>query len=148
MQIEIPIKKGSVILREATEEDNSGIYELSLIASSDETIPAMFRNAGDTLIGDIALHDVNNRTLIAVAGQEIVGILLIDLSPPEFVDVLSLYIRNDYRRSGLASKLVGAIGKFTGSQKPIRATAITDAGMKFWQKNGYRVLSWRMEKAK
>ncbi len=137
--------KGEMHIKLAEDSDASAIYDLALIASSDETVPAMFDYMGENLVASVNDGNVNDQIIVAYANEELIGILDFN-NEDEFLRIRSLYVRKDYRREGVASALVKAIDKLVTTDKTLRVTAVSEGGAKFWMNLGYKVHYWEMIK--
>ncbi len=131
------------VIREATPDDHGAIYDFSLIASQDETVPEFLRNAGEFI--NKKVQEGRKGVVLAYYDQELVGLIDADLMDDE-IHILSIYVRIDHRRKGLASKLVHSLNDLFPGYSKICATAVTDKGRKFWEANGYVVTQWKLEK--
>lgn len=130
-------------IREATSEDHGPIYEFSLIASKDETVPQFLRNAGEFIIKKI--EDGKPGVVVAFHEDEIVGIMDCKIAEDE-IKIKAIYVRKDHRRKGLASKLINRLDTFYPGKRKQVATAFTERGKKFWENNGFVTKQWIMEK--
>jgi len=137
--------KGKMKLKLGEDADASSIYDLALIASSDETVPEMFADMGENLIESVNDGNVNDQIVICYANEELIGLLDFN-NEKNYLKINSLYVRKDYRREGVASALVKALDTLVTRDKSLRVSAVTEEGVKFWMNMGYKVLYWEMEK--
>ncbi len=140
-----PLDASKITLRVATSEDSGAIYDFALIASKDETVPDFLRNSGDE-INQKVNNGQGTSVILAFTDHELIGILDTDVKG-EKVHLQSLYVRLDFRRSGLASRLVKYAEELYPN-KSLSARAVTEGGMRFWNSNKFKVKSWEMEKKK
>ncbi len=131
------------VIREATAEDHGMIYDFSLIASKDETVPDFLRNAGEFVIKKI--EEGRSGVLLAFSDEELAGIVDADILESK-IEIRSVYVRKDHRRKGLASHLVNKLMEIYPNKEMVLATAVTEKGKKFWESNGFRVMEWKMVK--
>ena len=137
--------KGKMKIKLGEDADASSIYDLALIASSDETVPQMFADMGENLIESVNDGNVNDQIVICYANEELIGLLDFN-NEKDYLKINSLYVRKDYRREGVASALVQALDTLVTRDKSLRVSAVTEEGVKFWTNMGYKVLYWEMEK--
>lgn len=130
-------------IREARTEDHGAIYDFSLIASKDETVPQFLRNAGEFIVKKI--EDGKPGVIVAFHEDELVGILDCKMDE-EVITIKSIYVRKDHRRKGLASILVNKLEKLYPGRKKQVATAVTEKGKKFWESNGFVTKQWILER--
>ena len=132
-------------IRIATEEDVNFIYELALIASSDDTIPEIFKNAGQDLIDSLREEKFDQCIILAYNDEQLIG--LINYTEEEnYITLESLYVRKDFRRQGIATAIVAEIDNLIAPTKKLRVKAVTEGGVKFWLNNGFNIRFWELER--
>ena len=133
------------VIREGQKGDETAIYELSLIASKDDSVPELFKNAGDSLISRLGANEGAN-FLIVFKEDEAIGVLDFGLEGESCYFIKGLYVRFDFRRRGVGSLMLEHLENLSGDINKIKVIAVSEVGLKFWKSQGYDISFWNLAK--